>query len=298
VRRHEFLFKRFNAAQTLLYLEKYRINVAFIVPTLAWQLLNEPSAENKTLPHLTHWISASAPLPPLLAERIHEQFKLPNGIINAYGITEMLFVSACPPAMLSKKRDTAGLPVPNTRIIIHDEKRGILPNGEVGEILVSGPTSFSHYLNDEQATRDAITNLNGNAWYRSGDVGVIDADGYLAIKDRKKDMIISGGENVYCAEVEQALSEHPAIQQVAVVGMPDEKWGEIVVAVVVKSPGHIIDLDAILRGCTSLASYKRPREIICLDELPRNSFGKVRKDKLRAIVRETPEVARQQLQAS
>ncbi|UPJ52661.1 AMP-binding protein [Bradyrhizobium sp. 200] len=293
-----FLFKKLSPAQTLAYLEMYKINAAFIVPTMAWQLIHEPSAGNKALPHLTHWISASAPLPPVLAERIQEQFKLPNGVLNAYGITEMLLVSACPPAMLAKKPGTAGLPAPNTQIVIHDEKRGILPNGETGEILISGPTAFSHYLNNEQATRDAIINLNGTAWYRSGDVGVIDADGYLAIKDRKKDMIISGGENIYCAEVEQVLSENPAIQEVSVVGIPDEKWGEIVVAAVVSHADHSIELDAIVKGCTALASYKRPREIVLLEQLPRNSFGKVLKDKLRAIVRERLEVARQQLRAS
>ncbi|MBR1130844.1 class I adenylate-forming enzyme family protein [Bradyrhizobium iriomotense] len=281
-----FLFKKFDAARTLQNLEKYRIQLAFIVPTMAWQLVHEPLAEKKSLPHLTHWISASAPLPPVLAERIQERFRLPNGVTNAYGITEMLFVSKCPPAMLTKKLGTAGLPAPGTQIVIHDEKRGVLPHGEVGEILISGPTAFSRYLDNEQATREAIINLNGQEWYRSGDVGVIDEDGYLAIKDRKKDMIISGGENVYCAEVELVLIDHPSIREVAVVGVPDEKWGEVVVAAIVKAADAPIDLDDIVRSCASLASYKRPREVVCLDALPRNSFGKVRKDLVREMVRE------------
>ena len=293
-----FLFKKLNPAQTLEHLEKYRINAAFIVPTMAWQLLHEPSAKGKTLPHLTLWLSASAPLPPVLAESIQEQFKLPNGVLNAYGITEMLLVSACPPAMLAKKPGTAGLPAPNMQIVIHDETRGILPNGETGEILISGPTAFSHYLNNEQATRDAIINLNGNAWYRSGDVGVIDVDGYLAIKDRKKDMIICGGENVYCAEVELALIEHPSVREVAVVGVPDEKWGEIVVAAIVKATDAVVDLDEITKSCSSLASYKRPREVVCLEALPRNSFGKVRKDLVRAMVREQIDLSRRTRRAS
>jgi len=293
-----FLLKRFNPAQTLEYLEKYKIQAAFIVPTMAWQLLNEPSAKNKTFPHLTNWGSASAPLPPVLAEGVQEQFKLPNAVSNAYGITEMLFVSKCPSEMMARKPGSAGLPAPNTQIVIHDEERGILPNGETGEILISGPTAFSYYLNDEQATRDAIINLNGTDWYRSGDIGVIDADGYLTIKDRKKDMIISGGENIYCPEVEQVLSESPAIREVAVIGIPDEKWGEIVVAAIVTGADQIIDLDAIIKGCTGLANYKRPREIVCLEELPRNAFGKVRKDTLRAIVQEKLEVNRQRLRAS
>jgi fatty-acyl-CoA synthase len=259
---------------------------------MAWQLLRELSAETKALPHLVNWISASAPLPPILAEQIVERFTLPNGIINAYGITEMLSVSTCPPSMLSKKPGSAGLPAPMTRVAIYDESRGVLPNGEVGEILISGPTAFSRYLDNEQATREAIINLNGREWYRSGDVGVIDEDGYLAIKDRKKDMIISGGENVYCAEVELALIEHPSVRDVAVVGVPDEKWGEIVVAAIVKSADAIDDVDEIAKSCSSLATYKRPREIVCLEALPRNGLGKVRKDLVRAMVRERLELSR------
>ncbi|MBR0954915.1 class I adenylate-forming enzyme family protein [Bradyrhizobium canariense] len=289
-----FLFKKLNAAQTLAHLEEYRINCAFIVPTLAWQLIQEPFVGRKPLPHLTHWVSASAPLPPVLSERIQQRFDLPNGVINAYGITEMLLVSSCPPAMLAKKPGTVGLPAPQTQVIIHDEARGVLPVGEAGEILISGPTAFSRYLNNEQASREAIVNLNGTAWYRSGDIGLIDADGYLAIKDRKKDMIISGGENIYCAEVEQALIENPAIREVAVLGMPDEKWGEIVVAAIVGNSNGVVDLDAIIKGCGALASYKRPREIVVLDQLPRNSFGKVQKDALRALVREKLELIRGQ----
>lgn len=293
-----YLFKKLDARQTLDYLEKFQINVAFIVPTMAWQLLNEPSAHQKKLPHLTHWLSASAPLPPALAERVQEQFGLKNGIINVYGITEMLFVSRCPPEMLSRKPGTAGLPAPATQIVIYENDRGVLPAGEVGEILVSGPTAFSYYLDNESATRDASVTFNGVEWYRSGDVGVIDGDGYLTIKDRKKDMIISGGENVYCAEVELALIEHPSVREVAVVGFPDEKWGEIVVAAIVKVADSLVNPDEIARSCSSLASYKRPREVICLETLPRNSFGKVRKDLVRTIVREQLELSRRTLRAS
>ena len=293
-----YLFKKLNASQTLAYLEKYRINVAFIVPTMAWQLLNEPSAHQKKLPNLTHWISASAPLPPVLAEKVQQMFGLKNGMVNVYGITEMLFVSSCAPDMLPEKPGAAGLPAPGTQILIYDNERGVLPAGEIGEILVSGPTAFSYYLDNEQATKDASINLNGVEWYRSGDVGVIDADGYLTIKDRKKDMIISGGENIYCAEVELVLIEHAAIREVAVVGAPHEKWGEIVVAAVVTATDGAIELAEIVRGCNSLATYKRPREVVCFKELPRNSYGKIRKDLVREMVREQLELSRRALRAS
>jgi acyl-CoA synthetase (AMP-forming)/AMP-acid ligase II len=153
-------------------------------------------------------------------------------------------------------------------------------------------------LNNEEATREAIVSFNGAAWYRSGDVGVIDADGYLAIKDRRKDMIISGGENIYCAEVELLLIDHPSIREVAVVGVPDEKWGEIVVAAIVTATETVVDLDQIVKSCSSLASYKRPREVVCLETLPRNSFGKVRKDLVREMVRERIQMSRQARRAS
>jgi len=293
-----YLFKKLNASQTLEYLEKFQINVAFIVPTMAWQLLHEPSGRQKKLPHLTHWLSASAPLPPVLAERVQETFGLKNGVVNVYGITEMLLVSRCAPDMLSRKPGTAGLPVPATQIVVYDDERGVLPAGEIGEILVSGPTAFSYYLDNESATRDASITLDGAQWYRSGDLGVVDADGYLTIKDRKKDMIISGGENVYCAEVELALIQHPMVRDVAVVGVPDEKWGEIVVAAIVKAVDHPIDVNEIAKGCSSLASYKRPREVAFFEALPRNSFGKVRKDLVRTMVREQLELSRRKLRVS
>ena len=111
-------------------------------------------------------------------------------------------------------------------------------------------------------------------------------------------MIISGGENVYCAEVELALIEHPSVQEVAVVGFPDEKWGEIVVAAIVMATDAFVDVDEIMKSCSSLASYKRPREIVCLDALPRNTFGKVRKDLVRGMVREQLELSRRTLRAS
>jgi fatty-acyl-CoA synthase len=111
-------------------------------------------------------------------------------------------------------------------------------------------------------------------------------------------MIISGGESVYCAEVELALIEHPLILDVAVVGAPDEKWGEIVVAAIVKAADAVVDLDEIAKSCSSLASYKRPREVICFETLPRNSFGKVRKDLVRAMVREQLELSRRTRRAS
>jgi acyl-CoA synthetase (AMP-forming)/AMP-acid ligase II len=170
------------------------------------------------------------------------------------------------------------------QVLIHDETRGILPDGEVGEIIVRGPFAFSHYVNNPAATEAARIRVNGADWYRSGDIGEICSDGSLRILDRQKDMIICGGENIYSAEVEGALALHPEVVEVSVVGRHDEKWGEIVVAfVVLRERATRPTLEDMRIACSSLASYKHPKEIFFVHALPRNSFGKVQKPKLKLM---------------
>jgi acyl-CoA synthetase (AMP-forming)/AMP-acid ligase II len=163
---------------------------------------------------------------------------------------------------------------------IHDDEKGVLGAGSAGEIIVRGPCGLSQYLNNPQASERAALMLDGVQWYRTGDIGMLDADGDLTILDRKKDMILSGGENIYCAEVEAALLAHPAVQEVAVVGRPDDQWGEIVVAFVVTA-GEAPTLADLRSACAALASYKHPRELIIVSSFPRNSFGKIQKVELR-----------------
>jgi fatty-acyl-CoA synthase len=163
--------------------------------------------------------------------------------------------------------------------IVDDEMNDVKP-GEVGEIVYRGPTLMSGYWNAPEATADAYA----GGWFHSGDLVREDEDGFLYVVDRKKDMIISGGENIYCAEVENVLAGHPAIAEVAIIGAPHERWGETPVAVVVAveadAPPTLEDIVAFSRD--RLASYKKPTVLVVIDALPRNASGKVLKHELRA----------------
>jgi len=157
--------------------------------------------------------------------------------------------------------------------------RPIRTAGERGEVCVRGGNVMLGYWNRPDATAAVF---DGEGWFHTGDVGFLDAEGFLTLCDRMKDMVISGGENVYPAEVESCLYEHPAIAEVAVIGAPDDKWGERVVAVVALKPGAQLTLEALQAfGSAKLARYKLPRELRLVDELPRNPTGKVLKSRLR-----------------
>src|SRR6201999_4443544 len=147
-----------------------------------------------------------------------------------------------------------------------------LPPDVPGEIAVRGPNVFYEYWGNEEATREALH----DGWYRSGDLGRRDADGYFWVHDRKKNLIISGGENIYPAEVERVLSEHPAVAEAAVIGRPDPKWQEVPIAFVVRRKDVAVDVEALPRHVgEQLARFKIPREIVFVDDLPRNALGKV-----------------------
>ncbi len=162
--------------------------------------------------------------------------------------------------------------------IINPETRIELPLGEIGEILCKGPMVFKGYWNNAVATQEAFI----DEWYRSGDLGRVDEQGFVYVVDRLKDMIISGGENIYPAELESVIITHPAVAEVAVVGIPDSKWGEIPVAYVVMKPGQEVSSHEIIDLCKKqLASYKCIKDVRFIDALPKNSVGKVVKTSLR-----------------
>jgi len=282
---HVFM-TRFEARRMLEMMERRRITHAFVVPTMSWLVLNEPAAGDYDLSSMQCWMSASAPFPAELQDGLRRRLRLPPDVIaNAYGITESLFITHCDPAELAARPTSAGRAVPAMRVRIWDEERGFLPDGTVGEFVTSGPTNFRTYLDDEPAFRAATFEADGVAWYKSGDLGYRDADGHFHIVDRKKDMIISGGENIYSVEVEAAIARAPKVADVAVIGLPDEKWGEAVVAAVVARAGETLSAADVLAACTDLAPYKRPRHVHVLQTLPRNSFGKVQKPALKALLR-------------
>ncbi len=279
------LAPRFDPRRTLELIEEHKATHAFIVPTMSRMILAEEDCGDFDLTSMRCWMSASASFPPELADELRARLRLrENVVVDAYGITESLLNTFCRADELVERPGSVGAAVPGMRVRIHDDSRGFLPDGTVGEIVTSGPTTFRTYLNDEAAFADATFSADGALWYKSGDLGYRDEGGFFYIVDRKKDMVISGGENVYCVEVENAIARHANVAEVAVVGKPDGKWGEIVVAAVAPRPGAALTEAEVLDACGELAPYKRPREIHLIEALPRNSFGKVQKAAIRESV--------------
>ena len=174
----------------------------------------------------------------------------------------------------------AGRATEVAQVRILDDDGNDVALGAIGEISVRGEQVMSGYYNDPEATQLAIV----DGWLRTGDVGIIDADGYISVVDRKKDIIISGGENIASREVEAVLYQHHAVREAAVVGIPDERWGETVAAVVALKPGMTATDDELMLHCRNqLAGFKQPRKIVFLDELPKNTTGKIEKHRLRGI---------------
>ena len=178
-----------------------------------------------------------------------------------------------------RKIGSVGRPIPTVAVRVVDDAMQDVPPGEVGEIVYRGPTQMAGYWNDEQATAEAFA----GGWFHSGDLVRVDEEGFLYVVDRAKDMIISGGENIYCAEVEDALAGHPLIREVGVVGRPHPRWGETPVAVVsLRDPDGELPIAELRNWARErLASYKLPTEVALVPELPRNAGGKVLKGELR-----------------
>nr|WP_295466590.1 AMP-binding protein [Mesorhizobium sp.] len=180
---------------------------------------------------------------------------------------------------------SVGAPHACVEVKIADADGNELPRGETGEVLVSGATVMTGYWQNERATADAIR----DGWLWTGDLGSMDVDGFVTLRDRSKDMIISGGSNIYPREVEEVLLAHPSVAQVSVVGRPDREWGEVVIAFVVLEPGHPEDDGALDLHCiANIARFKRPKQYVYLGDLPKNAYGKVLKTELRRLLEDDP----------
>ncbi|HEX8073589.1 MAG TPA: acyl-CoA synthetase [Thermoleophilaceae bacterium] len=236
----------------------------FGVPTMYHRLADSPRVGE--LERLRLCVAGSAPLAAELFERLASSGG--QRVLERYGMTETL-MNVSNPYDGERRPGSIGLPLPGCEVR--------LAGGEEGEILLRGPNVFSRYWRNDEATAAAF---DEDGWFRSGDLGARDPDGYLRILGRSKELIISGGYNVYPREVEEVLAEHPQVREVAVVGVPSDEWGESVAAFVVPAESSL-DEDALLSyAAEQLASYKRPRAIHAVTELPRNALGKVMKHEL------------------
>ena len=255
------------------------------VPTLYVRLLAEPGLDRQATRNMRLFIAGSAPL---LIETFKEwQTRTGHTILERYGMSETAMLTSNPYApdarygnQSERRGGTVGFPLPGVQLRVQDDAGESLPAGQVGGIQVKGPNVFAGYWRMPDKTREEFTS---DGFFKTGDVGRIDSDGYVTIVGRSKDLIISGGYNVYPAEIEGYINTLPGVAESAVVGVPDADFGEVGVAVVIAKPGEQVDAEKILAALkTMLANFKVPKRCYVVQELPRNAMGKVQKNLLRS----------------
>lgn len=271
---------QFDTAEAARLIAQERIAFLPGPPTIFQMLLAELERAPFDISSLRGGTTGAATVPPVLVERIRDELGM-RDIITAYGMTECVNITSCRPGdPVELIAGTCGAAIPGNEVIIAGDDGRELPRGETGEILVRGIGVMQGYLDDPAASAEAI---DTDGWLHTGDVGTMDANGYVRITDRKKDMFISGGFNVYPAEVEKLLAAHPAIGMAAVIGVADERMGEVGKAFIVLRPGAEADAAQLLGWAReNMANYKVPRHIALVEDLPRNAAGKVSKIDLAA----------------
>ncbi|MET0271432.1 MAG: fatty acid--CoA ligase [Phenylobacterium sp.] len=277
------VLREFDNAAVIETIRGFKVSKTVLVPTTIQMILDYPGVSGADFASMSDFLYGASPIPLDLLERAVKVFGC--GFIQLYGMTETCGAVTYLPRDDHEKGGprmrSAGKAVPGAEIRIMDpEEDTVLGPNVVGEICIRSPTTMRGYWKQEAETARCIT---AGGWVRTGDAGMMDEDGYVFISDRVKDMIVSGGENVYPAEVESAMYGHPDIAEVTVIGVPDPKWGEAVKAVVVAKPGVTPDAAAILDFTRQrIAGYKVPKSVDFIDALPRNATGKVLKRDLRA----------------
>ena len=272
------LHPSFDPAIALADVQRHRVTTMFGVPTMFQIMVQHPNFADTDLSSLRLLICGGAPCPePLLKAWQTRGVPIEQG----YGLTETApMVSFLAPEYALSKLGSSGRPPLFTEVRLVDiDGKPVAEPGARGEILTRGPNVMRGYWRNPAATAEAI---DQEGWFHTGDVGWLDSDGFLTLSDRVKDMIISGGENIYPAEVENVLDQHPGIVEAAVIGLPDPNWGESVCAVVALKPGQRLELEQLREfASTQLARYKLPRRLEVVPSLPRNAEGKILKTQLR-----------------
>ncbi len=272
------LMPRYDTQEFLETISRHKVTSAFVVPTILDSLLQAPDevTADLDLESLRTLICGAAPLFPRIKLGIMDRFG--PVLYEFYGSTETGVNTIITPEEIREKPNSVGRPFPDNELVIFDDEGNEVPDGERGELYIYNSFLMEGYYKNEKATRECLR----GKYMTVGDIAIRDKDGHFYIVDRKKDMIIRGGANIYPAEIEDVLHGIESIRDVAVLGKPDTHWGEIVAAFVVPASGKQIDEAAIIEYCNErLASYKIPEIIISRDEIPRNPQGKILKRKLR-----------------
>ncbi len=272
------ILPRYTPDATFTLLADEHISILAGSPTVFIGLMSDPQFSKRTFPDLSLSYSGSAPLPAALLQKWEDATSAP--VLEGYGQSESGPVISFNPLNGIHKAGSVGLVLPETELEIVDAADGstVLTTGQPGEIRIRGPQVMSGYRNRRQESTQALH----DGWLYTGDIGELDEDGYLYIRDRKKDMVLVSGYNVYPREIEEVLHRHPGVLEAAVIGLKDEYRGEIVCAFIARSPGHTVDADQLNAYCRqNLAPYKVPRSYQFLDSLPKTGVGKIDKLALR-----------------
>jgi len=276
---HWVIMRRFDPEEMFRLIDKYKVNLFFGVPTMYQILLNHPKADQYDLSSLERCNIGAAPVTPELYRAFTEKFQC--GMYEVYGMTEHPGgVAMCRPGM-KIKTGSCGISAPGVTVKIFDRSDKELPPHEPGEIVVRGPNVMKGYYKDPKATAEILR----GGWLHTGDVGYLDEEGYLYITDRIKDMIIKGGENIYPVEIEKVLVENPKILEAAVIGIPDQKYGEEVMALIIKRPNEELTEEEVIQFTkTKITPFKCPAKVKFMNALPKTLTGKVLKKELRKMV--------------
>jgi long-chain acyl-CoA synthetase len=271
---------RFDPPNALDLIQKHKVTVWATVPTMVWRVCEYPDRHDYDTSSVVSVAFGGSPSAEELQRKVHETFPNVRTTTNAYGLTESSSVATAISGQDAiDKPDSVGQPVPTLDLKIRDAQGNEVPTGQTGEVTMYGPLIMAGYWNKPEASADTVR----DGWLYTGDIGYVDEDGFLFITDRKKDMIIRGGENIYCVEIENRLVEHPAIADAAVIGVPHPELGEEVKAVVQVEPGaEISEQEVRAWVADGLANFKVPAYVeIRDDKLPRNASGKLLKNVLR-----------------
>jgi long-chain acyl-CoA synthetase len=261
-------------------LEKFKPGFLPGVPTIFVGLLNQERFRKMDLSFIKGFFAGAAPLAPDTIKKL--EALTGKGIYDVYGLTENSAFGTCTPWKGKAKPGTVGVPLPSTDLKIVDVESGErdLPAGEPGEICIKGPQVMAGYYQKTEETNQALR----QGWLYTGDIGFLDDDGHLVIVDRKKDMIVASGYNIYPKEIDEVLFDHPQILEACAIGVPDPYRGETVKAFVVVKPGRTLSAENVIKYCRErLAAYKVPKEIVFMEALPKSAIGKILRRELRAL---------------